>query len=246
MPLPEIVSRGEIVAYLGLGASLSEADGGLIELLRGMVENEVRRYCGHEITRPAEPYVSYLPAANDRPPAEPLLALESERSAVDDGRILQLPHPFVRTDGLEVRVDPGASAGQGSGDFGDETQLTAGVDYFLDADDEGLSRSGQLIHLGSGWPRRARTVRATYFAGFTAAELDGAYSDVKLAVLDEVALRFRQAKSRQGADAVGTGSIRSESIGGEYSVTYAPAEVESPGLSADARQRLAPYVSLAP
>ncbi len=247
MAQPEIVSRGEIVASLGLGSNLTEADAGLIELLKGMVENEVRRYCGHNITQPTELYVHYLPARHRIPAPDPLLTAGSRSFTIREGaEILQLPQVFTRTSGLEVRVDSGAAGGQGSGDFGDEALLTLGVDYYLDADQTGLSRSGQLIRICGVWPARPRSIRVTYLAGFTAGELDGEYSEIKLAVIDDVAQRFRLAKSRQGSDGSGVGRIRSESIGGEYSVTYDHQESVGGNLLPETRERLAPYVSMAP
>ena len=61
MAQPEIVSLAEIVAYLGLGSSLAPADAGLIQMLKAMVENQARAFCGHHITQPADPHVEYLP-----------------------------------------------------------------------------------------------------------------------------------------------------------------------------------------
>jgi hypothetical protein len=250
MAQPEIVSRGEIVACLGLGDSLSEADAGLLELLKGMVENEARRYCGHDITQPAAPYVHFLPEVQRTAPQDALLAMDPGglQGASHSGQmeVLQLPRILVRTAGLEVREDPDAAAGQAGGDFGDDTLLTPGSDYYLDVDQAGLSRSGHLIRIAGPWPSRPRTVRVTYVAGLTAGELDNEYSDIKLAIIEEVAQRFRLAKSRQGSDGGGTGAVQSESIGGEYSVTYDTRVLGQGSLSSEIRERLAPYVSLAP
>ncbi len=248
MSQPEIISRAEIVAALGLGATISDADSGLVELLKRIVENEARRYCRHEITQLATPYVHLLPAALLAETGGTLLERESGAALGlrDNGSscILQLPVPFVRSASLEVRVDLNAAAGQAAGAFGNDTLLTSGSDYYLDVDEPGLSRSGQLVRISGGWPTRPRTVRVSYFAGFTADELDGPYSDIKGAILDEVCARFQSAKSRQGNGSAG--SIQSESIGGEYSVTYDTRTFDAAPLKPETRDRLAPYVSAVP
>lgn len=248
MSQPQIVSRAEVVASLGLGGSISDADSGLIELLKRVVENDARRYCGHEITRNTNPFIHFLPGSVAASSAVSLLERASGMTTGirDDGasRFLQLPVPFVRAESLEVRVDLNAAAGQAAGAFGSATLLTAGVDYYLDMDESGLSRSGRLVRIAGGWPAQPRTVRVSYFAGFSAAELDGPYSDLKGAILDEVCHRFQIAKSRPGSG--GTGLIQSESIGGEYSVTYDTHTNETSPFGQQFRDRLAPYVSITP
>jgi hypothetical protein len=240
---PEIASFAEIVAYLGLGTSLTPADAGLLQMLKSMVENEARAHCGHDITQPAEPYVHDLPAAGLRAADDPLL----EDGLTSDGEpaanVLQLPQLFVRSDDLEVRIDPNASGGQSEGAFGPDSLLERGVDYLLDLDESTFSRTGQLIRLGGSWPARPRTIRVTYRAGLTVAELDGAFSDIKYAVIEEAAGRFRAARRRQAAGGV----IKSESIGGEYSVTYESMPTESgESRGATLAMRLAPYARMVP
>ncbi|MGE3314008.1 MAG: hypothetical protein AB7O26_02750 [Planctomycetaceae bacterium] len=248
MSQPEIISRAEVVAALGLGATISDADSGLVELLKRIVENEARRYCRHAITQSASPYIHFLPASAPAVAGGTLLERESSATlgfgATVDSRILQLPVPFVRSESLEVRVDLQSAAGQGVDAFGNDTLLVLGSDYYLDVDEPGLSRSGQLVRITGSWPKRPRTVRVSYFAGFTAAELDGPYSDIKGAVLDEVCARYQSAKSRQGSG--GAGAIQSESIGGEYSVTYDTRTFDAAPLQPETRDRLAPYVSAVP
>ena len=109
-----------------------------------------------------------------------------------------------------------------------------------------MSRSGQLIRRGAAWPTRPRTVKVVYQAGLTAADLDGPFSDIKFALLDEVALRFREAKRRQAVDATFGGVIHSESIGGEYTVSYETSESTATALTDVSRERLGPYARLLP
>jgi hypothetical protein len=245
MAQPEIVSPAEIVSYLGLGSNVTPADSGLIQMLKAMVENEARAFCGHNITQPVEPIVEYLPQPGGQLRVEPLLRhRESWNELSEADTILQLSQPFVRQAGLEVRVDLAAAAGQGDGDFGDETLLQIGTDYLLDMDETAMSRSGQLIRRGAAWPRRPRTIKVLYQAGLTASDLDGPFSDIKFALIEEVALRFREVKRRQGGNVPLGGLIRSESIGGEYKVAYETGEAPTGAMAEVTRDRLAPYLRL--
>ena len=91
--------------------------------------------------------------------------------------VLQLRHLPIRGT-VTVYEERGALAGQKSGSFASDTELTAGTNYWIDAseaDGDGalLSRSGQLIRRGSSWPDELGSVKVTYTAGFTSAEFAG-------------------------------------------------------------------------
>ena len=86
-------------------------------------------------------------------------------------KVLQLEHLPVRAI-TEIKVDPSARFGQGSGDFGDGTVWTEGVDYFVDRESQYLSMSGQLLAVGS-WPVEPGTVKVSYRAGFSQLEFEG-------------------------------------------------------------------------
>ena len=138
------------------------------------------------------------------------------------GNIIQLDQIFVRSI-TEVREDFDGYFGIESGDFPSSTALTEGTDFYMRVEESlggtNLNKTGHLIRRSGNWPSRAGTVKATYKAGFTAAELDSDYSDIKLTIIEEVALRFKKSKTMQGTEA-GFGPLRSFSIGGEVSVAF--------------------------
>src|SRR5690606_19172886 len=130
-------------------------------------------------------------------PSSPIIGNESidtyveitgDRVSLGRGRygadVLQLPQMFVRSI-TSVYEDVNAKAGQGSNDFPASTLLTAGTEYWLDVDETGLSRSGFLIREAGTWSRRPRTIKVTYVAGLTAAELESDYSDIKDLICEE-------------------------------------------------------------
>ena len=89
---------------------------------------------------------------------------------------LQLEHLPVR-EITEVLVDPSARFGQQSGDFGSGTTYVVGTDYYVEwdervSDNTGISRTGQLIAVGS-WPVKPGTVKVAYRAGFSPTEFGG-------------------------------------------------------------------------
>lgn len=94
--------------------------------------------------------------------------------------VLQLRHLPVRG-APTVYEERGALAGQKSGSFASDTQLTAGTQFWLDAsEDDGdgtlLSRSGHILRRGSSWPDEMGSVKVTYTGGYSATEFAGTAS----------------------------------------------------------------------
>lgn len=94
--------------------------------------------------------------------------------------VIQLRHLAVRG-APTVYEERGALAGQKSGSFASDTQLTSGDQFWLDAsenDGDGtlLSRSGQLIRRGSSWPDELGSIKVTYTAGYSSDEFAGTAS----------------------------------------------------------------------
>jgi hypothetical protein len=136
---------------------------------------------------------------------------------------LQLRHLPVWLDGLEVWEDTDAYAGQGTGAFADADKLILGDDYYLDLDQDSYSESGMLIR-ECGWPNEPRTVKVSYYGGWTAAQLAGKASDIKMATMITVAKAFNQARTQ--ASTGGNGPVSEETIG-KYRVKYATDEKAS-------------------
>ncbi len=228
MAQPEIVDISEIIIYLGLQATLTDADHGLLTMLKTHVENDARRYVRHNITQPSSDYVEFHPRTDRTRFGAEIVELSGDVVTLQQssigGNIIQLDQIFVRSI-TEVRVDFDAYFGIESGDFPASTLLTEGTDYYMPVEESigspatNLNKTGHLIRRSGNWPSRGGTVKATYNAGFTATELDSDYSDIKLTIIKEVVFRFKESKTMGGVEA-GFGPLKSFSIGGEIAVTF--------------------------
>ena len=138
--------------------------------------------------------------------------------------VIQIRNVPVRPDSSTMTVleDWTGYFGQMPGSFAGPP-LEYGVDYFMKAEEPAqngnaaLSWSGQLVRRTFWWPNTPGSLKITYTAGFSDAELAGDYSDLKDAVLETLADLYLRAK------AVGLGhfsDISSESDGGGVNVQY--------------------------
>lgn len=249
MAQPEIAPVSEVLQMLGIADSATEAQRAKVVSIKGRVENAIRRFLGHNVTRPDSPYVHYLP---DRPGCteynEFVQSLPNGRVsfslAENYSDVLQLPQPWLR-EIVEIREDLAALAG-GASIFSSDSLLVADQDFRGDWDSPGWSAAGQIIRIGTGWAAGPRTIRVIYYSGLTAIELDGEYSDIKDVVIEEVVSRFNMAASRS-ATTGGVGPVKSEMLGHEYSVTYETGDrfVTSGGkLSQDSQEKLERFLNL--
>jgi len=220
------MAQPEIVIFLGFQVTLTDADKGLLTMLKTHVENSARRYVRHNITQPANDYVEIHPRTDRTRVGAEIVELSGDvvslqRSSIG-GDVIQLDQIFVRSI-TEVREDFDGHFGSEASDFPAGSVLTEGTDYYMRVEEiinsTDLNKTGHLLRRSGTWPSRAGTVKVTYNAGFTAAELDGEYSDIKLLIIEEVAMRFKKAKIMQGTDP-GFGPLRSFSIGGEVSYAF--------------------------
>lgn len=251
--LPEILPIAEAIASLGLGATLTDADEGLLNVLKGMVEDDAREFCRHGITQPSSAYTEYYPQTDRELPSQPGEFANLDVSGnlahlvreTNQGQYLQLTNIFVQDDAsLEFREDYNAVFGQGSGDFGSSTILTQGTEYYLELSESGLSKSGRVVRMNTDWSAKAGTIQATYNAGLSTSDLDDKYRFVKFSILEELVHRFGVFKGRAG-NAGAPGPIKAESIAGEWSVTYATELFGRGALLPSVQRRLKPIVNLA-
>lgn len=228
------------------GSITTDAELGRLEMVWKAVEAEIRRWCGQNIMQPADAYVDFLPENDRYIPVDPLLQNEvswNNRYSYNvgggpgmDGHILPLRQGMVRSI-TEIRIDTGSAAGTSGDDFPASTILDSST-YFLDVDEKDpsnllISWSGNVIYRGGNWPTRRRSIKVTYVAGLTAAELDDEYSDLRFAVCEEVLDRYTALSSD------GVGRVKKESLG-DWSVEYAVSENEG-RLSDSLRDALQPF-----
>jgi hypothetical protein len=243
---PEICTLGECIAMLGIGETITNDQRTVLRLVKTFVENEARKYCGHDIMRPATPHVTYLPVSNMFRQSEEFVDVQDDKVILGHGYSgtdkLQLPHVYVLNDStLDVREDFDGYAGQKSGAFATSTKLTKGTDYFLDVSGSGdYSRTGLLIRTAGAWSGKERSIKVTYNAGFTASDLDGEYADVRGAVIDEVVMRYQMRRTQQGQDGAHA-FVKSERTG-DHTITYDTSMIPKEGLLEETKSKLAAYV----
>lgn len=201
-----------------------DADVRVLSMLRQFTESQARAFVGH--------CISQNTISNEYQRREDIgCGVERSADVVDivgdvvyvggggisnDGHILQLDNGFVRSI-TEVREDPAARFGQGASDFAASTALTAGTNYFLELDRSGLSRSGRIHRVNGAWSSAPGTIRITYVAGLTKAELADEFAYVKQALLEDMQGKFMAMRSQRSA---GGGPVKKESYVGDYTVEY--------------------------
>lgn len=243
--LPTIVSLADVAAFRPVSDA---ADLARLEMAWKSTEAAIRRYCGQNLVQPSDPYVDILPETDWSVPIHPLLAYgNSSGGGWDDapytgppadGHVLHLSQGLVRSI-TSVYVDTGGSAGTDVNDFASSTLLSSS-EYFLDVgeiDPSGLklSKSGCIIRKYANWPTRRRSVKVTYVAGYTEAELDAEFSDLRLAVVEGIIARYDAFSS------VGDSPVLSERLG-DWQITFAEKAGDTTGLDEKLRSYLQPFV----
>lgn len=213
----------DVEVFFGISCCEDSAASRLLQLVAKWTESQARKWVGHGISQ--NTYTGEFHRRQRLNSVDDIIGYEvvgdkvyGEYECPADGHILKLDNGFVRSI-TEVRMDPAGNFGFTSGSFGSSTLLTEGTDYFLELDATGLSKSGHLIRNNASWPSRPGSVKVTYVAGFTAAELNADYSFVKEALLLEMRSKFNAMWSQQGT-AAASGVKKKETYHGDYSVEY--------------------------
>lgn len=171
--------------------------------------------------------------ASDRQTAIPQSYL-----APDLVQLQQLPVRSI----TEVREDPTGYFGQVEGAFGDGSILTAGTNYYLKTEQDGICWTGHLIRRGYLFPATMGSLKVTYVAGFTAAELSGRWSVFKTAVVETAADLYLRGKAIAGGQFPG---IASEGLGGGATVSYVNEHLCGLEVPDGVAAKLHKYVNLA-
>lgn len=220
-----IVSIAELRAALGLADSITAGDLATLNLVQPKANSAIKDALGYnpETLRATEYY----------PRAEAMVKAASARYEIAGSRAvlvstantdyLQLARLPVRTVHA-LYVDSDGRFGQRGGAFGAGTELTAGTDFYLETEQDGLCHSGCLIAT-TGWPVTPGSIKVDYTAGYTADEFTGRASSgidaggIHEAVLITAVQAFHQLKAKQKTRAgFVPGPIISERMG-DYSYT---------------------------
>lgn len=154
-----------------------------------------------------------------------------------DSNILQLRHVPVRSV-AELIEDWTGFFGQMSGSFPSSGTLHQGPDFFLKNEEDGLCWSGQLVRRSFWFPNVPGSIKVTYTAGFTDAELQAQYLCFGEAV--SIAAQYRYLRMK----AVSLGQfpdVASESLGGGASASYRDAFTFGEAIPDAACALLLPY-----
>lgn len=229
------------------GSITTDSDLARLEMVWKGVEAEIRRFCGQNIMQPVDAYVEFHPTTDRYVPLDPLLqndvawnnryTLNMSGAPAWDGHVLPLNQGLVRSI-TEIRFDTDSNAGTSASDF-PSTGIVDSSAYYLDVDEEDpsdllISWSGNVILKSGTWPTRRRSIKVTYVAGLTAAEMDDEFSDIRLAVTEEVLDRYGNLSSS------GVAKVKSEKLG-DWEVSYAISDKEG-RLSDSLKDALRPFV----
>lgn len=221
-----IVSSTEALAFMG-ESTPTASQLVLMDVVRPLAEDAVKNYVGYSIEQAT--HTHFLPDSDDFIGEVTGYDVLNNRVYEERDSGLIVVHPPERPirSVTSVFEDPSAEGGQGSGDFGASTELTQGVDFFIDWTVEGVSWSGRLQRIVTNWSSKRRTIKIVYVAGLTAAELagtsavrgpnGGGVSALRYAVFLTASIFYREAESLANG---GVGPIQSERLY-DYSVTYA-------------------------
>lgn len=125
--------------------------------------------------------------------------------------VLQLTYTPVNLAGLVVNENVGAYGGQATGAFAIGTQLVGGVDYYLDVDTTGVSKSGILRRIYGSWSREARSIKVIYVSGSLSLGVEDS-ALVREVIIMCVVNAYRLWKSTMNVNPGGV-VVKSESIG---------------------------------
>lgn len=225
MPAPTSILdfHKDLRPYFGEACDGDDAE--LLLRMRLFVESAARKFVRHGITQ--QSYTEFhrktdIGPRDDYGVTTGVFELIGEKVYTPSrynhhGEYLQLDNGFVRSV-ASVYEDFNAEFGQGSGDFPESTLLTAATDYTIELDESGLSKSGRLIRIQRGWSTKPGTIKVTYTAGFAASELDGEWSHLKLALLEDLAEAFNSARAQKSG---GFGTLKKEVVFGDVQREYA-------------------------
>ena len=230
-----ILSRAELLTYLGIAGSATNADIGLLELVHPKAEATIKTFLQNDIEY--QQHIEYLPSRDRFEQRDNFVDVQLSATTVTlvpgarYNRILQVKHVPIWLASLEIREDHGAYAGQATGAFGASTVLVNGVDYYLDVNENladiesgdggDISRTGHLTRVGN-WSTIARSIKVTYYGGWKAVHLDATVADIKGAVLEMVTRAYALPKARGRR----LGPVVSESLG-KTSTTYSEAIIRA-------------------
>lgn len=256
-----ILDVSEVLLELGLSSAVTDEERAVVEQSVRRAESTVVRHLRYDpVLRTRTEYYpqrvsGYQPRemvweSND---VEAYQRAESEASTSE----LQLQHLPIRSV-TSLYLDYDGRSGAQAGAFAVSTLKAEGTDYWpnydrVDGDGNRLCSDGVLRSLGS-WPQEPGTVKVTYIAGYSPAELRGEDAIINAgpiieALLLESCRRVRRmfALKKSNGRGMPAGIITSESLGDySYSIDAGSANkmaMSSSGLMPESVELLSGFVN---
>jgi len=227
-----IIDISAVILELGLSSSVTEEERAIASVAIRRAESAIKKFLHYDPVRQTRtefyPQGQYgdgggvgVWEANE---TDAYLRRESEASVSE----LQMRHIPIR-EITNLWIDYDGRGGNRSGSFSSSTLKTEGTDYWMNTDghdssDNGICRDGIIKSVGL-WPREPGSVKITYVAGYTNAELHGEDDIIDAgpigeAVVQEACIRARRAFVWKKNSRVGfmPGVFTSERAG-DYSYT---------------------------
>ena len=235
-----IVTRAEVLQWLGKSDCATAAESALVDMLIPLGESVLTGYVGFQVEQAT--YTHILPETDDILDPNPnRLDVVNNRVVFDvpgATDVLVLPQRAVRSI-TSVKEDIGAYGGQGANDF-TNTALTSGTDYYLDYTVSGVSWSGNLMRIAGPWSAKRRTVKVVYVSGFTANEITAGtilgpdertpIRNLKYAAIITIAAAFLEAQ--RNSPGLGAGPVIMERLA-DYQVQYAEKYIQHLSMTTD-------------
>lgn len=221
-----LATTSDVLSWLGISSSHSADDDFIVAVLMASMDRMFADYLGFspaQATR-TEYYPSRVTMNQrdnlidgwERAGSNKVVPIDRYRS---ERRIIALRHLPVRSI-ASVYENPDAWM-TSPPTFDAGHLLTAGTNYMLDVDEDGLSRTGFLINNTGPWSSGDRAVKVTYVGGYTASELAADYGVFRHAYLEAVQIAYNACRVHRFSEASGrmVGVMTSESLG-DWSASY--------------------------
>jgi hypothetical protein len=212
----------------------------LIRSMHAHAEQLVKDFVGSKVEQ--DTYTEILPPYS--PTAAADLASESPALFFPTPGALQLRNTPVRS---VVSVHETTTPGGGGWPA---AALLGPLDFWLDQEEDGLSRSGLLYRSAGVWPAIGRNIRVQYVGGWTADEITGGEAmTFKLAVKQATTKFFREAEAHldNASGGPGVGPLVSEGIMGWSQAFHAESVAQLTGMQTDlpasVKAMLQPFVN---
>jgi len=257
-----IVDISEVLLDAGLSDSVTETERALANTAIKRAEAAVKRYLRYDpVLRERTEFYPQQDISQSRTPSiwevnsSTAYQRQLATGATEDLFVHHIPIRSITS----LWIDYDGRAGQRSGAFGSESLKTSGEDYWMncdamDDDGNGMCMDG-IIRSQGLWPTVPGSVKITYMAGYSSAELHGQKQQVDAssiveAVVDEAVRRMLKVIGRGKKTGSGWtgGPITSESLG-DYSYSIDSATMgklvgSSSDLLNESQEKLQPYVNL--